>query len=416
MLSLAAGCGTGPGRPNVVLIIIDTLRADHLGCYGYGRDTSPSMDSLAASGTLWSSVTSQSTWTLPSIASIYTGLSVRSHGVCMTRDWMTWGMDPEMPTLVTVLASNGYSTGGFVNVYLISERLGFHRGFQNFHVNYMGHGMAGETVDEFLRWRGDDDSGKPFLAVIHLYDVHSPYEPPPPYDEYFTGNGATGLSDWTRDSLDGAAVPEEREHLEGLYDGEIRWVDSQVARVFQWLRSSGEDANTIVIITADHGEAFLEREGRNGILHRSLFQEVVHVPLIMAGPGIPSGIVDQTPAGLFDIMPTLLEELGIDHSLHLDGVSLLNGAPADGRPIPTAHLKEAGVAVTCDGIKVVWFAIADSSCMYDLFEDPMERVPLPADSAYLDMALEFWATPCGWDPVPRDSAEVKSMLRNLGYL
>lgn len=411
-----SGCGAATEGTNVVLIIIDTLRADHLGCYGYGRDTSPAMDSLAAAGTMWSLVTSQSTWTLPSIASIYTGLSVRSHGVCMRGNWMTYGADPAMPTIATILTSAGYSTGGFVNVYLISERLGFHRGFGNFYVNYMGHGMAGETVDEFLRWRDSDDSGDPYLAVIHLYDVHTPYDPPEPFDTLFTTNGAMGLTDWTRDSLDGAAHPEEKEHLEGLYDGEIRWVDSQLSRVFRYLRSAGESGNTLVVITADHGEAFLEREGMRGILHRSLFQEVVHVPLIMSGPGVQAGAIDRNPAGLYDILPTIMDLIGLENTLYFDGISLLGEVPADVRAIPTAHLKTARMAVTCDRFKVVWMALADSSCMYDLSVDPMERNPLEPDSARLQLVLEAWSTPCRWDPTPRDSAEVKSMLRNLGYL
>lgn len=416
LLLAVCGCGETDSRRNVIVIIIDTLRADHLGCYGYGRNTSPAVDSLAAEGVRWEYPTAQANWTLPAIASIYSGLSTRSHGVMMSDDYVTWGMDPEMPTMATVLSDHGYSTGGFVNVYLISERLGFHRGFQRFYVNYMGHGMAGETVDQFLQWREEDDSGRPFFTVIHLYDVHDPYDPPAPYDTFYTEEGARGLTTWTRTVEDHPADPEEKDHLMGLYDGEINWVDSQLSRVFSWLRDSGQAGNTLVVFTSDHGEAFLEREGRAGILHRSLYQEIVRVPLIMAGPGIPSGEVRDDPVGQFDIFPTLLAYLEIDLQPGLDGMDILSEEVPDDRVLPTSRFRADRASVTRSGRKVMWCARTDSSWMYDLSADPMEQHPLPPDSAVLDRVLDFYATPCRWEPTPRDSSEVKSMLRDLGYL
>ena len=409
-------CAGGPPRPNVILIIVDTLRADHLGCYGYRRNTSPSIDSLAQAGTRWSSVTAQANWTLPATASIFTGLTVRSHGVMMTSTGATYGFDPETPTIATILESHGYSTGGFVNVYLLSEHLGFHRGFESYHSNSMGHGMAGETVDRFLQWRRSDDSSAPFLAVIHLYDVHDPYDPPRQFDTLYTENGACGLTNWTRTPGDAAANPEEKPHLMGLYDGEIRWVDSQLSRVFSWLRESGQADSTLVIVTADHGEAFLEREGRPGILHRSLYQEVIHVPLIISGPGIEAARVDSTPAGQYDILPTVLACLELERRSDFDGRNLLASDAQAARAIPTTRLRASRAAHTRGHRKVIWFARTDSTVMYDLEEDPLEREPLAAPARLEEELMDFWATPCDWDPVRVSDRELQSALRDLGYI
>lgn len=409
-------CAEGPPRPNVILIIVDTLRADHLGCYGYRRNTSPSIDSLAEAGTRWTRVTAQANWTLPATASIFSGLTVRSHGVMMTSTGATYGFDPKTPTIATILESRGYSTGGFVNVYLLSERLGFHRGFECYHANSMGHGRAGDTVDRFLQWRRSDDSSAPFLAVIHLYDVHDPYDPPQQYDTLYTESGACGLTNWTRTPGDAAANPDEKPHLMGLYDGEIRWVDSQLSRIFAWLRESGKADSTLVIVTADHGEAFLEREGRPGILHRSLYQEVIHVPLIISGPGIDSATVDSAPAGQYDILPTVLGCLEMEQQGDFDGRDLLARGERERRVIPTTRLRASRAAVTGGNRKVMWIARADSTVMYDLEEDPMEREALAAPAGLEEQVMDFWATPCRWDPVRVSDRELQSALRDLGYI
>ncbi len=139
ILASVSGCTGSDTRSNVILIILDAVRADHLGCYGYGRNTSPAIDSLAQSGTLWLDVQAQSSWTLPAVTSIFTGLNVRTHGAGRVNT-VVYSMNPELPLLPILLNRSGYSCAGIFNVYLLSEQFGFHRGFDFFSCNWLGHG------------------------------------------------------------------------------------------------------------------------------------------------------------------------------------------------------------------------------------------------------------------------------------
>ncbi len=219
-------------------------------------------------------------------------MNVREHGAGRRNDEV-YEMNYEIPTIPLLLNRNGYDCAGIFNVYLLSEEFGFNRGFDSFSNEYLGHGRAGESVDEAIDWLSNRESSDPFFLTLHLFDPHDPYDPPPPFDERFTDSGAEGITWWPATANGALDSPEEHiEHLTGLYDGEIAWTDSQLARLFAYLRDAGLDENTVILFTADHGEEFLEHGGVGHGL--TMHREVIHVPMIITGPGIPSDSVDHS--------------------------------------------------------------------------------------------------------------------------
>ena len=236
---MITGTGCGPSRsekPDIFLIIIDTLRADHLGCYGYHRDTSPVLDSLAAAGTMFTRCQAQSPWTLPSCATIWTGLNARSH-MAGKRDMVTYGLCRDLPNVATILKPEGYIALGFMNTSLLGRTMGFARGFDHYACDDHGHGRARITLDDALGWFHENmGNPNPRITVIHLFDVHAPYDPPEDFDHMFSEEGAAGITEWRMDSLTGELLTGDCDHLLDMYDGEIAWVDSQLGRFFSELR------------------------------------------------------------------------------------------------------------------------------------------------------------------------------------
>jgi len=419
MLAAALGCGgSGAGRPNVVLVIVDTLRADHLGCYGYGRNTSPGLDSLAESGMMWARVQGQSSWTLPAVTTILGGLPPRAHGARLdVQQRAMWMPSPEMPTAVTELGDNGYRTLGIFNVFLLGESMGFHRGFDRFSCNDQGHGMAEASIDMAIEWlRLEADGEAPFLLVVHLFDPHSPYDPPSPYDTLFAEH-ADGDTVWSFTPQGAVADTSERERLAGLYDGEIAWTDNQLSRLWAQLRRMDLADRTLVLVTADHGEEFLEH---GYVEHgRTLFQEITRVPLIVSGPGVPEDSVCGWVASQLDVLPTIIAAAGLPELAGLQGRDLLEGAPEQNRFLPASGLNTGPpfqmASMRSGQQKLIWIPTADSAALYDLDSDPMEQTPLPLDSALMTALESYWATPRAYLPV-RSEMEVAPALRDLGYM
>ena len=416
VLAVAAGCGGGTDAPNIVLVIIDTLRADHLGCYGYSRETSPAIDSLAATGMVFANVQAQSSWTLPAVTSIFTGLNVREHGAGRIGN-NVYAMSRELLTLPLMLKTRKYGTRGIFNIYLLSEQFGFYRGFDSFSCDWLGHGRAGQAVDEAIEWISAYDDRDPFFLCLHLFDPHDPYDPPAPFDTYFTPSGSGGITWWPALPDGGLDDSEETlEHLLGLYDGEIAWTDAQLARLFAHLRASGLQDNTVVMIVSDHGEEFLEH---GGVGHGyTMHREILHVPLIIAGPGIPSDSVDRSLRCQMDVVPTLLEIASIEVPGHIQGHSLL--APdLPARAVPASNLNslipDITAAVTVEDRKLIWNTEDGSSAMYDVVSDPFEHQPLPADSDLVDSVLYYWSTPQLLPAVMADREAVEAVLQDLGY-
>jgi arylsulfatase A-like enzyme len=336
----ASGAGS-QGRAqvdNAILISIDSLRADRLGIYGNSRPTSPTMDRLARQGALFTSAASNSSWTIPSHASMLTGRDVLAHGVINDTD----RIPTDIPTLASAVQDAGITTGGIISFGFVGSGYGFERGFDHFDESIPSAPNYDPVRDEpaplvrdlataWLRERKDDR----FFLFLHFWDVHYDYLPPPPYDRMFdpdyTGT-ITGENFYRSKQVNKRLPARDVEHLLALYDGEIRYVDDHLKQILDVLGELGLRERTAVIVTGDHGDEFFEH-GYKG--HgRTLYREVTHIPLIAYVPGLPGGRVIDEPVSLVDLMPTILDLLGIAAPEGLNGTSLagaIAGAPVAGR-------------------------------------------------------------------------------------
>ncbi len=344
-------------RPNVILISIDTLRADHLSCYGYDKPTTPNIDRLAAEGTIFRENYSTGVWTPPGHASMLTGLYVSEHGVYDTRR-----LADDVPTIAEVLKRHGYRTAGFVNNSQVGELVGFDRGHDRFVEVWkgietnslveravsglirktkeaLGHRdmCAARTNREFTAWSGNGTgSQKPFYAFLHYIEPHNPLNPPEPYKGKHLKDAALRNIDMAKVKKaahnplicfveDLGLNSDEIAYLVALYDGEIEYTDSKIGEIISFLKDKGLYDDTMIIVTADHGEHF----GEHGLWSHvaSLYREVLKVPLIIKypkGAGYTKEVNEYTQ--LVDIFPTAMEIAGISEKeeIKTSGVSLVH--------------------------------------------------------------------------------------------
>lgn len=301
LLGWAIGCAPSPpaGPPNILLIVVDTLRADHVGLYGHERETTPNLDRLAADGSFFRRAYAQSSWTLPSMTSLLTGLLPHRHGVGRDPDVARrFGrLAPEIPTLAEQLLAVGYATGAIVNNVFLAPEFGLQRGFGEDY-DYRGASKASirsaeESVDAALAWI--QPSRHPYFLLLHFMEPHLFYDPAPQVRGTFTGDGQPPIpvpfgSDRAiqvlKKSRPGPAS-EELEYLKKLYDEEILAVDRAMGRLFEELEKRADWENTVVIVTADHGEEFFDHGGfEHG---HTLYGELTRVPLVVHGPGFDLG-------------------------------------------------------------------------------------------------------------------------------
>ena len=315
----------------IVLVSIDTLRADHLSSYGYERETSPFIDSLAAKGSRFSYARSASPWTLPAHVTMLTGQLPMTHKV--VDDGVS--LDPQTPFLPELLQKQGWGTGGFVSTMYVSSLFGFDRGFDHFEdfellsekKNLSGSVDAENVIDEALEWFDDQSAEKPLFLFLHFYDVHYAYDAPAPYNEKFdrpSRKGDLRYKNYFYFKKKKKVKPKQRKHQIAQYDEEIVYVDAQLKRLNDELSSKRTKIKWV--ITSDHGEEFWER-GSWGHAH-TLYSEQLHIPLIISGSDIPQGIPDSGWVGSQDIAPTISKWTGVD-GLRADGVSL--GSYLDGK-------------------------------------------------------------------------------------
>ncbi len=353
-----------PGSPNILIIVVDTLRADHLSIYGYKRATSPNLERIAANAVLFEHAIAPSSWTLPSHASLLTGLYPHQHGVQTGEDVL----DGRYPTLPAVLQARGYRTGAFSgNTFWFSRPFGFGRGFMHFedffasfsdmwsrtiygreffqkvaqrlgYEDYPGRLRAADINEHALRWINRDRQ-HPFFAFLNYFDVHDPYLPPQPYRSRFSKVQNPGglineaLHGWPK------LTPQQLESEISAYDGAVAYVDVQISKLLDELRSKGLAESTIVIISSDHGEAF-DEHGELG--HRKdLYRESIEVPLIISWPGhLPAGTQVSYPVSNAWIPATLMELLGVFPSAFHSPSLLLSKDAAGDRPYPLAELAQ----------------------------------------------------------------------------
>ena len=405
------------GRPrSLLLVTLDTVRADHLGAYGYPSAETPALDRLAKQGLRFDHAGSAVPLTLPSHATILSGLTPPHHGL---RNNAAGRFPADRETLATRLSAAGYATGAFVGSFVLDHRFGLGRGFDLYDDEIERDPAASDSsgleaerpgsvvVDRALSWlekAADDKAGRPFFAWVHLYDAHAPYTPPEPY---------------------------RTRHKDALYDGEIASVDAQVGRLLEFLEEKKLAATTLVAVAADHGESLGEHgELTHGVL---LYEPTMRVPLLLRAPGaLPAGKAIETPVGLADLAPTLLGLLDVKSN------GDKSPAATDGRDLSAVLRLGAEPALSdlyaeteyprifgWSGLyslrrgKLKYIA-APRAELYDLSRDPGEAANLleaHARRSDLDVRLtrlqENARTP---EAAPGRSDEAVAKLASLGYI
>jgi arylsulfatase A-like enzyme len=430
LLFLALGsCSSSETRSpgNILLVILDTTRADHLSSYGYERSTTPNLDRLAAEGERYTQAWAQSSWTLPTVATILTGLPPNAHGAGRTGAGM-YGVRPEVPTLAEKLQSAGWDTAAFVNVVWCSPRISsLDRGFdlydfQTSDETNRGQRDARATTDAAVTWlraRGD----APFLAVVHYFDPHLTYDPPAPFDVVHQPEGRSlippgfGSAEQTFGIRDGSIEldPAQRRSLVARYDGELAFADEQFGRLRAEMEQLGSWDDTLVVVVADHGEEFWDHGGfEHGHTH---YRELNRVPLIVRRPGAGDGRVIDARVRQLDVAPTVLEFAGLWPSAGLPG------RPLDDRGSPYAVAEGTlwgGELLSVRGdAGALILDRSTGALQYYEPADTLELSPaseLPPHAAGLKRLLDALPRLEGPGPPRQPTADELEQLRSLGYV
>lgn len=467
-------------KPNILLISLDTVRADHLSCYGYSKSTTPNIDRLAENGTLFEHAYSNAVWTPPAHASMLTGLYPSEHGVVDQNR-----LDSDIPTIAQNLLSNGYRTAGFVSNSQVGQLVGLDKGHETFVEIWRGsqskniilralrwfgrkaldiaclrdHG-AKITNQLALKWLDEAQRGdKPFYLFLHYIDAHSPLKAPRPYRTKFISKGLIRKIDQQVVKLmadnplrfySSNIIPNqfENEYLVGLYDGEIGYLDKKIGEIAEYLKKEKLYDNTLIIITADHGEHFGEHGHYSHV--SSLYQPIIHVPLIIKLPGSAAkGDKNNKIVQLIDIFPTILNVAGITSEIndHISGQEIFNC---------NSTSEDHYVVSEWEG-RIPYFILSDLKCdrtdervsrftkkiyslikgnykyivcsdgteeIYNLVDDPEERINLVAQDGSLGKLygefLQKWKEQLKPNKVLQETytldKEIEKNLKALGYL
>lgn len=448
--------GTGDaGIQHVVLISIDTLRADHLRCYGHPFVKTPNIDRLAAEGILFEQHISAAPTTLNSHTSLMTGTWPHTHGTARNG----FVVHDKNVMLAEVLGKAGFTTAAFVGAFPLHSRFNFGQGFDIYDEAFdvlmsvapvdQDQRSAEAVTDRVLAWLDENDAERIFLFV-HYFDVHWPYAPPPPYDLKYRSNdmpigGSLMEIRLIRDALtrDAKSMPKQNAALDELYSGEVSYTDEHVGRLLDSLRERGILEKSLVILTSDHGEAMNEHweKWNHG---QSTYETTVRTPLIIRQPGGRGG---GTRVGVLasniDVVPTVLDRLGVACPVRVEGVSLaplLDGGKGRVRNTVfseatkpwSAEEESDGVwwnarkcrSIRTEGWKYIYQPVSGASELYEISADPEEERNLLVDpseaslkrAADLRRRLETWAASAA--PLPSqmdDSLETAEKLRHIGY-
>lgn len=429
-------------RPNVLVVSLDSVGAGHLGCYGYGRSTSPNLDRLAEKGIVFENVRTQANWTKPALASLHTSLYPAVHrtdsqgetgdsvddAACQKANVL----DDRFRTAAQDFHDAGYATAGISDGGYTHSFFGFARGFDYY--ENRGGGLKPCSY-RLLRWIVQQPS-MPFFAWIHAWDAHFPYMDRPPYNRMFVNQRSNFvLSAASRHEINKghkAMAVDDREFLKGLFDGAINYMDVQVGSLLHELERLDLLANTILVITADHGEAFMEHQL---VEHTEcLYDEVLRVPLMIVGPGLKAGRRINAQARSIDIMPTLLDLCGLTPKAEIQGASLrpwIDNVRSDDLLAASETERGGGQIALCDGrFKVIIKKSDDRMEIYDLELDPGEKQDLASTRPDLRGIMEGqWVSwdcqvkGCAqryWQDATETSAELNAevvgRLTDLGYL
>jgi arylsulfatase A-like enzyme len=314
----------GPRPKNLILISLDTVRADHIGCYGYERPTTPRLDAFAERGVVFLNCTSPSAWTVPSHMSILTSVEPATHGCVYYKD--TGRINEAFETMQKIFGRHGFRTGAFTGGGFMSERYGMFLGFDTF--SSKGKHFI-HNLPDVWKWieAGRD---QPMFLFLHGFDAHKAYLPPPPYRSRFRGKHQSKYP-IARFCKPGAPKPgpADLEYIVAQYDGEIAWVDDTIADFLDELDRRGILEDSLVIITTDHGDEFYEHGGCDHI--HSLYDELIRAAWIMVGPSVPALTV-RDHVGTLDILPTVLDIFGIEADAQFQGVSRVSAFDGHSEP------------------------------------------------------------------------------------
>ena len=437
-------------RPNILLITVDTLRANHLGLYGYERPTSPNLDAFADTAVVFDNAFTQATLSGPAHGTMMTGLYPQVHGAIDNLVPLNEGNR----TLAELLRSAGYETAMFVSHRFVGPKYGFARGFDLAVVKSVrshgpGHDHDGkgdaetnEIFEAVLEWLGQPKT-TPFFAWLHVQHPHKSYDPPQPYDRMFVEPPDSSAHNlrclYTLDDHRKGEVvldEQEREFVVALYDGEIAFVDAELGRVFSELKRLGHDEKTIVVLTSDHGEMLFDDPWQRETGHwKHRFDPSLRIPLIVRAPGANQG-GERVSAmvGLIDLAPTLLELVGVKGPVGFQGeslVRLLDGGETTIRErsysctyhsdgVTRLSVRTLRRKLICDKRR------SEYDCLlFDLERDPDELRPVDgsdydAEATELRAALEAWHDE-NVDrgkllTLPPRSKRALKLLREAGYI
>ena len=396
-----------PRRRNLVLVTIDTLRPDRLGCYGNTAIETPNLDGLAQRGALFANAVTHTPLTAPSHASLFTGLYPMQHKV---RDTGGFVLDQSHPTLAELLRRQGWETAAFVGSSVLKRGFGFDQGFALYDdempktagrklTGEYAERRAGKVVDRAIRWL-DSHPATPFLLWVHLFDPHSPYDPPAPFREKYRAN---------------------------LYDGEVAYTDQQLGRLFAAVAKVSAPGETLTAVLSDHGEGLSEHgEYSHGVF---LYDSTLRIAFLLAGPGVPPALRVRQQVRAIDVLPTLLDLVGSQPPPRLPGVSLV--PTFTGKDVPT----DSSYAETLfRRINMGWselramrtnrwkYVRAPHPELYDLGQDPGETSNLaarhPEEVQQLESQLKTLVGGEGAEKVQTTMVDPRTMrqLRSLGYL
>ena len=400
----ALNAQTAPLRKlNLVLVTIDTLRADRLGCYGYSKIETPNLDQLAREGALFENAVTHTPLTAPSHASLFTGFYPTVHGV---RDTGGFILPSSRLTIAEILRKQGWDTAAFVGSSVLKKHFGFNHGFAVYddempkpdprQVTEYAERRAGVVVDSAIRWLATQQRG-PFLLWVHVFDPHSPYNPPSPFREKY------------------AARP---------YDGEVAYTDQQLGRLFTAVAGKSPPGNTLIAVLSDHGESLSEHgEYTHGVF---LYDATLRIAFLLSGPGVPAGLRVKPQARAIDLLPTVLDLMGGKPPQSVQGTSL----------VPTFQGKEAAAwsyeETLYPKINMGWAELrgirtnhwkyirAPKPELYDLAKDPAETANViashPVEVQQLQANLKSITS--GTEKVETKLADPRTLaqLKSLGYL
>ena len=434
--------GAKGGRPSVLVVVVDTLRADRLSSYGFEGEDTPALSALADAGMLFRHALAASPWTGPSVSAIVTGKYPDEIGIHDKYD----PLPTSVPNLAERLGRAGYATAAVFSNAFAGPSYGHTRGYDRFHFERYKGSLGGaqmrplftadRVTDRAVAWLKENEADDaPFYLYVHYTDPHEPYLPPPKWREpHLEGHSPVSEELLLERAFTHAALTSAQvDTIRAQYQAEIAFADHEIGRLLEHV-----PANTVVVVVGDHGEEFLEH---GGFLHgHSLFQELLHVPLLLRGPGVPEGVAEDEPVSHVDILPTLLELTGLDavEGETVGGWGLLagqsltrffpgkTGPNRSPRPLFAVFEHEGAdtYAVRRGAWKLHYDAATSRTNLFDLDSDPGETTDVaPQHPAVVAELLELHAARTGRivegdrkdvDPASREQREAE--LRAIGYV